>query len=297
MPNFTAPGQEARYQGTNAELIIGRIIPPPGGGGIPVTGPLLFSLDNTLDIGSADGGVTLLRPRTVYVGTSIVVGKNSAVGTGVAISSAAGQFRSLQFQTNLLPRWTLQGNNTAEGGADAGSDFNVAAFTDAGGLIDLPITITRAPGGSIALATTRALIYSADGTTDIGSSDAGTTLRRPRIVYVATAVEITIAGAGSRHQFDGLYSKGATDLYFIPGVGRAAHIYANNVPALDVTVNGGVTVVVDGATSVTSGLCFLNQTNGAGGQAGTLANSPVLGNPTFWLPVNIGGALKHVPAW
>lgn len=42
---------------------------------------------------------------------------------------------------------------------------------------------------------------------------------------------------------------------------------------------------------------FANMTNGAAAQAGTLANSPVAGNPTFWFPVQINGVVKHVPAW
>lgn len=42
---------------------------------------------------------------------------------------------------------------------------------------------------------------------------------------------------------------------------------------------------------------FLNLTNGAGAQAGTLLNSPVLGNPTFWLPVQVAGVTKFIPCW
>lgn len=38
-------------------------------------------------------------------------------------------------------------------------------------------------------------------------------------------------------------------------------------------------------------------TNGAGALAGTLNNSPVAGDPTFWVPVNIAGAVKFMPAW
>lgn len=40
-----------------------------------------------------------------------------------------------------------------------------------------------------------------------------------------------------------------------------------------------------------------NVTNGAGALAGTLGNSPVLGDPTFWIPIQVNGAVKHVPAW
>lgn len=40
-----------------------------------------------------------------------------------------------------------------------------------------------------------------------------------------------------------------------------------------------------------------NVTNGAGALAGTLGNSPVLGDPTFWLPVSIAGTVKYIPCW
>lgn len=38
-------------------------------------------------------------------------------------------------------------------------------------------------------------------------------------------------------------------------------------------------------------------TNGAAAQVGTLNNSPVLGDPTFWIPVSVAGVTKFVPAW
>jgi hypothetical protein len=77
---------------------------------------------------------------------------------------------------------------------------------------------------------------------------------------------------------------------------------------LDVGQTGGVRVrriylgtavqiEADGAAGLTSGLCLTNQTNGAAGNAGTLNNAPAVGNPTFWLPVNINGALKKIPCW
>ena len=30
---------------------------------------------------------------------------------------------------------------------------------------------------------------------------------------------------------------------------------------------------------------------------GTLTNAPVTGNPTFWIPINVAGAVKYIPAW
>lgn len=44
-------------------------------------------------------------------------------------------------------------------------------------------------------------------------------------------------------------------------------------------------------------LRFDNLTSGAGAGAGTLANAPAAGNPTFWLPVNIAGTVRYIPCW
>ena len=37
--------------------------------------------------------------------------------------------------------------------------------------------------------------------------------------------------------------------------------------------------------------------NGAGANAGTLANSPVTGNPTKWIPIDDNGTTRYIPAW
>lgn len=46
-----------------------------------------------------------------------------------------------------------------------------------------------------------------------------------------------------------------------------------------------------------NGLRLTNQVNGAGANAGTLANAPTAGNPAIWIPVTINGANRFIPAW
>lgn len=53
----------------------------------------------------------------------------------------------------------------------------------------------------------------------------------------------------------------------------------------------GVTIDGDGSLHLTS------QTSDAGAAAGTLANAPHAGNPTFWLRLSINGTAMTVPAW
>jgi hypothetical protein len=38
-------------------------------------------------------------------------------------------------------------------------------------------------------------------------------------------------------------------------------------------------------------------TNGAAAALGTLANAPVVGNPTKWLAVDDNGTTRYIPAW
>jgi hypothetical protein len=59
----------------------------------------------------------------------------------------AGSFRALLGQTSSVNRWQLiLGNNAAEGGSNAGSDFVINRFNDAGTIIDSPLAINRATG-------------------------------------------------------------------------------------------------------------------------------------------------------
>jgi len=44
-------------------------------------------------------------------------------------------------------RWLIRpGNSTAESGSNAGTDFNIVSYTDAGAVLDTPLTITRSSG-------------------------------------------------------------------------------------------------------------------------------------------------------
>lgn len=71
-----------------------------------------------------------------------------------------------------------------------------------------------------------------------------------------------------------------------------------------ITGLGATTLVLDartGVLTITGGtgatLGFTGQTNGAGAATGTLTNAPAATNPTFWLPIQIGGVTKFIPCW
>lgn len=57
---------------------------------------------------------------------------------------------------------------------------------------------------------------------------------------------------------------------------------------------------VNGTLSINSAVMlrtYTTFTNGAGAAAGTLANAPVAGNPTKWIPINDNGTTRYIPAW
>lgn len=75
---------------------------------------------------------------------------------------------------------------------------------------------------------------------------------------------------------------------------------------------GTLALVTCSWTSATVGLVTIGGTYGAGvasmrynglttattnNLTGTLTNSPVTGNPTFWMPVSIAGVIKYIPCW
>ncbi|MFE1601643.1 hypothetical protein [Methylobacterium sp. ID0610] len=86
----------------------------------------------------ADDGSTLGDP--LYI-------DRASGRTGVielAINQAAGNDRRVIYQSNGTTRWTAGASPAAETGSNAGSNFNIARYSDAGAFIDTPLTIDRA---------------------------------------------------------------------------------------------------------------------------------------------------------
>lgn len=77
------------------------------------------------------------------------------------------------FSANGGARWTMTANSTAETGGNAGSDFGINRYTDAGGYIDTPIYVTRSNGTIVLTGYTK--VYSSTIDLDNGSaaSEAG----------------------------------------------------------------------------------------------------------------------------
>ena len=93
----------------------------------------------------------------IGIGTTTPIGilhlYKSATTTRLAIDGDAGQNRLISYRTGAVQRFGLYVNNTAESGSNAGSDFAIRAYNDAGTLLSTPFFINRA-SGNVGIGTT-----------------------------------------------------------------------------------------------------------------------------------------------
>jgi hypothetical protein len=76
--------------------------------------------------------------------------------TRMVIDGDAAQSRIITYRTDGVQRFGFYVNNTAESGADAGSDFAIRAYSDAGTLLSTPLFIKRSSGNVLINTTTDA---------------------------------------------------------------------------------------------------------------------------------------------
>jgi hypothetical protein len=111
----------------------------------------MLSISTTaLQIGGATGLNWDNANKRLGIGTTTPIGilhlKSTASATRLAIDGDAGQNRLISYRTGAVQRFGLYVNNTAESGANAGSDFAVRAYNDAGTLLNTPLFIKRSTG-------------------------------------------------------------------------------------------------------------------------------------------------------
>lgn len=94
-----------------------------------------------------DAGTFIDNPFTITRSTGAVTVSNGIAGANFWLNRPAGFNNNIVGQTSGLSRWAiLLGSGTAESGSNAGSDFNIQRFNDAGTFIDIPLAITRSTG-------------------------------------------------------------------------------------------------------------------------------------------------------
>jgi hypothetical protein len=103
----------------------------------------------TLYLNNDGGAIQLGGQLTINpVGNSTIMqGTAPASANGaVYLAREAGYTMSLVFRTGASNRWTFQVTSGAETGSNAGSNFSLYRYDDAGTVIDAPFAVTRSTG-------------------------------------------------------------------------------------------------------------------------------------------------------
>lgn len=198
-------------------------------------------------LGLLNGAVTYSNTFTVdRAGTAVsqvTVGGANAQGALVSLLANAGQTRLVSFDTAATVRWRIGANNTAEGGANAGSDLVINAFNDAGSNIRSDLTLARA-SGSWTLAGVVLLPAGSVGAPSLAASaDSNTGVKFPGSdvidIVTAGAIRGTFNAAG-QYAATGLASASTPEYCFLTDENCGVRRTGADAGAL---VSGGTDVV------------------------------------------------------
>lgn len=110
------------------------------------------ALQGRLNILFADPSTGVIGlDQTVTSFTGGIVSVDCSNGNFLRLRTGAGAAKVLEYGNDLYltstgRRWQLRQNGTTESGANAGSDFEIARYSDTGALQDTPLIITRSNG-------------------------------------------------------------------------------------------------------------------------------------------------------
>lgn len=139
------------------------------------------------------GSIIAKDKLIVQSSSGIEIGTNSVTGLAV-IKGAAASIRRLRYQSGGSPRWDVLTEDTAEGGSDAGSDFEIRAYDDGGSSIDTPFKIERASTGAVTISRKVRLTDTTDATDATGATGSLGTLGGMSVakaLYVGGSVVLT----------------------------------------------------------------------------------------------------------
>ena len=98
----------------------------------------------TNDLFRAEDSANIVLAKITNTGAGTFAGITSTAG--LTVTAAAGSDRGLSLATSGSTRWMLVESSGSETGANAGSNFRLDRYSDAGALLSSPISITRATG-------------------------------------------------------------------------------------------------------------------------------------------------------
>ena len=192
--------------------------------------------------------------------------------SNIRIDGAAGTQRILWFTTAGAVRWSIYVDANAESGGDAGSPLILSAYSDAGTLIDNPLTLVRAAGGALALNRPAVLSSSLNvvggtllqNTLTVSYANPATVLNTTVASTQNAAYEITDAGA-LRGRF--IYAGGNSAGQKYIGILNDSADYLNILSIGAADIRFGVSSGINGFFSGATGLFTVNNglTVGVGG--------------------------------
>lgn len=104
-----------------------------------------MTLTHSTNLLTLAGGAFTVSGTATITGT-LAVGSNASTTTTEALNGASGSYRSLYYRTANINRWGLRATDDAESGDNAGSDFLLAAYDDAGSYTTGILQARRASG-------------------------------------------------------------------------------------------------------------------------------------------------------
>lgn len=99
-----------------------------------------------VNAGMFTSGITPLNLNLGTFNAGLMTSGNNSTPGDIRVTGAAGASRHFRFLTAGIERWRLDGSVDAESGANAGTNFQILAYTDAGALLRTDLTINRATG-------------------------------------------------------------------------------------------------------------------------------------------------------
>jgi hypothetical protein len=135
------------YNGTDNSLTASKFIVTGGTSSQFLKGDGSLDSNAYLTTNIYNGNGTLSAERTVSLNGNNLIFDGGASIARVRMDADTNVARIFSFATNNLPRWAFRIDGT-ESGSDAGSDFAIRRYNDAGTFVDAPLTVTRSTGQS-----------------------------------------------------------------------------------------------------------------------------------------------------